>query len=323
MRKLVTFIVAIVCLITITACGSTTVSDAKTAFQSNDYKTVVSLLENFESEDPEVLSMLLISKIYIAYEDKNYQSVVEQAAELGELSEDMQQMVTLSQANIEFESKNYSEVVSLLSSWENRYDLDLYTISIAYAVDTAFSNYDSTSLLNLYEADKEIEDSLYQLITEKCNSFDYDCFIFAEEFTNVLPDTMLKLELNRYLSNSEKIRVKSFMQGDWIIVYDEATNDTATVRCHVHEDDTQCVGVLIQFSEFMSDYHYAENDMYWTGFTFENNVPVAVNNLVRYTNGDYYYTTAAVELSYEEEQIKIHVTGTTNPDRIYKKVHSE
>lgn len=323
MKKLVTFIVAIVCLITITACGSTTVSDAKNAFQTNDYKTVVSLLENFESEDPEVQSMLLISKIYIAYEEKDYLSVVEQAAELGELSEDMQQMVTLSQANIDFESKNFSKVVSLLSNWKNRYDLDLYTISIVYAVDTAFSNYDSTSLLNLYESDNEIEDTLYQLITEKCNSFDYDCFIFAEEFTNLLPDTMLKLELDRYLSNSEKIKTKAFMQGDWIIVYDEETNDTATVRCHVHEDDTQCVGVLIQFSEFMSDYHYAENDMYWTGFTFENNVPVAVNNLVRYTNGDYYYTAAAVELSFEEEQMEIHVTGTTNPDRIYKKVHSE
>jgi hypothetical protein len=204
-------------------------------------------------------------------------------------------------------------------------DVIFTPISIAYAVEDAFAKYDIDTLVDLYEEDAEIEDTLYQLITDRCGNFDYDCFVFAEAFANELPDTMLKLELNRYLSNNSKNKIKAFMQGEWLIIYDEAIGEVATVKCIVNEDDSKCVGYLTSFSSYMVEYHYAENDVYWSGFVFDGDQPITVNNMLRHTSGHFEYVPAKVELSLEKEEmyITIFTANTVSPVRTCRKIQTQ
>lgn len=319
MKKIASIVLFVLLLIALTACESSTVKNARAAYENQEYKEVVSLLKNYETKDPEVQSMLLASRIHVAYNKKDYEEAVDLTKEFDEVPEDLEKIVALSKANLAVEEKDYAKAVFLLSEFEDRFEHKVYQIAVAYAVETALAEFDVEATVDLCKAESQVEDTVYQLILEKCSAFDYDYFVFAEALAEELPDTVLKLELTRYLSANTKNKTKAFMQGEWLIVYDEATNDTAVVNLQMNETDSMCVGYLVSFSDFLAEYNYAENDIYWKYFNFNNDMPVSVDNMVR-TPSSARYVSATVELDMEKEELHIHVPDTVNVDRVYTKV---
>ena len=316
------FIIAITLslCITLCACESKAVKEAKAAYAEGNYEQVVATLSGEEITDEEVSNILFLSEVHVAYSNAEYQKVVDMLADYETDQTELQEMLTVSKANVAFSDKNYYEVVTLLCENESKTECGVYADALTILTEDALNAFDTETIVALYETDESIGETVSEFITDACSAFNYDAFLWLDKLVEMLPDSELKDNLSTYSAENGKTRTKAFMKGEWKIVYDEETQDADIVTLHVHEDDAKCVGFLTQVSEYLEDFYYEPNDLYWQDFIFDGNVPVTVFNLTRYSNGVTNGKISTVELDIEAGKMYIHVTGTTRPDRIYEKV---
>ena len=320
MKRALIIAVAGILSLFLCACQSEAVTTAKKAYAEANYEEVVTALAEEEITDAEVANMLLVSKIYVAYDSGEYQEVVNMLSDGETVSPEMEEILAISKANLAYKEEQYHEVISLLQTVNNYAENELYKKAIEVATNNAIASYDIKSLVDIYGMDASIEQNVYQQITNACADFNYDAFCFMEGLIGSLSEGNLKDVLKSYSAANQKNKTKAFMKGEWKIIYDEEGQDIGIVKLHVHEEDEKCVGFLALVSEFMKDYHYEENDVYWQEFVFEGNQPVSVYNTTRYSNGTIGGKVASVELDMEKGEMTIHVTGTVSPDRVYTKV---
>lgn len=300
MKKIISLVLALVMAFSLCACGdsgaaSSVKSQAAEAYNAGEYETVVSLLKEAESTDDESAKMLCISEAQVAYEGEDYVTVVE-----------------------------------LLCDAAYKSEVEIYPKALTKAIEEAVSSLDAKSVLNLYEMDAEAAASAYALITEKCGAFEYSAFELLDDVISGLPECAFADELADYAKQNKKARTKAFMQGDW-----EWTNDTldtdsseesaaqhTIVTIEVFEDDKDCIGVLKQISPNFEGYMYEIGDVYWNSFVFKNDIPASVINMTRLSNGygTIGYTLSPIQFDMEKGQMLIHVTGSTQSDRVWQKV---
>lgn len=285
MKKIVAIALIMNLCFSLCACGSSAKTDAKEKFKNENYEDVVAILEKEENLDDEMTEMLTVSK-----------------------------------ANVAYSNNDYIEVISILQDSDTKQEQEIYVKSMEVLLDKALNEYNTELLVTLYSMDTSIEDSVFEAIINKANAFEYSAFCFVDELINELPEGYLRNKLSTYYENNEKTRVKAFLRGDWKMVYDAEIGDEAIVTIHVYEEDSKCVAFLTKVSTFMERYFYEVNDLYWQDFSFENNQPISIHTLVRYTDGSTGGSIASFKLDMEAGEIHIHVTDTDVSDRIWQKV---
>lgn len=353
MKRLTILVTLIICLSMLTSCSSKKIADAEIAFSEADYESVITLLSDLNIEDPNVNRMLVIAKAYVAYAKGEYQLVIDLLSGVDGLDDPHHEILVLSEAYIAYGNEDYQKVVDLLTNvkqlddasneilkastayvyfadeqylaavkslayLDNRKNFDVYNDSVDVLIETSLQTLDAKTITELYKLENSVENIIFNRITEKCNSYDYNYFLLLDSVILELPDSDFKSKLETFDTNNGKMRAKAFMQGEWQMVYDDG--DTAIVKVHVNDDDAKCIGILTQVSDFMKTYFYEENDLYWSDFIFDGDVPISVSHLVRYTNGDSYTKLCSFEIDYENNRILIHVTGVTKSDRIWERM---
>ena len=84
--------------------------------------------------------------------------------------------------------------------------------------------------------------------------------------------------------------------------------------------ENNLVGRVTKVGTYLSDYHFQKDDVYWKDFKFENGKKFICYNLTRYEDGTVAGETASGSIDFKKDTIKLNVTGTTIPNREWKRI---
>lgn len=286
MKKSALIVVIALSSLLLVSCDSKNVKDAKKAFENKEYSTVVEKLKNEEN-----------------------------------LKDDTKSILTISEAQIAYENKDYSQIVNLLSTIPDGKTNEIYSLSIANAIDAFVATSDVEEMKKIIAVDAEAEGQLCQKIMDGCNQLDYQYYKLLDILTESLSDSEAKNSLVEFKQNNRLTRAKAFMIGEWEWLKDTKVNTKVKNRLVGDE----LLGTVTQVGTTEIEYQIALNDIYWKDYVFIDETNFTCYNLTKMTTGNVVDVTAVGVIDYANEAIKLHLTAPApyvmvNADRTWKRL---
>ncbi len=327
MKRIVVCICAIMLLLSLCACESKQEKEAKLAYSEKRYADVVSVMEGETTDDPELLDMLTFSQAVISYEGKDYQTVVKLLENKSDDDPECLDMLAYSKANIAFAADDYDSVLQLIGADEHYSDDEIVMESWERVFTNTFDNADAEAYSEYAKMNGAPIVLALEIITDHCNDFDYDAFLFLDEVIDELSEGELLNNLTAYNQENMKTRTKAFLKGTWEWQMDQDTK--SLVEIHVSDDDNQCVGYLTQVGDDLIRYSYHLGEVYWKEFVFdEEGKLVSMYNLTKLAGGQPVGSNAIIDIYFESDTMLIGLqkrnwfynSQTVTPDRTWVKI---
>lgn len=154
-------------------------------------------------------------------------------------------------------------------------------------------------------------DLAVNIITDACQEFDYNAFLFMDSLIKEDRVGYLAEQLRAYSENSKKTRLKAFLSGTWEWV-DEQESHTL-VEVQVNEDDSKCVGFIVQVGTSLEWYRYTVGEVYWWNFQFDEENLVEMMNRTRTTGGVSYENHAFPFIYMDSNRMMLELGDSNNP----------
>ncbi len=257
-------------------------------------------------------------------ENKESAADIEKQKNEENLKDDTKDSLTISEAQIAYENKEYSQVVKLLSTISDGKTNEIYSQSIANAIDAFVATSDIEDMNKIIAIDAEAEEQLCHKIMDGCNQLDYQYYKLLDILTESLSDSESKNSLIEFKQNNRLNRAKAFMIGDWEWQKDAEKNTKVKNRLVGDE----LLGIVTQVGANEAKYQIALNDIYWKDFIFIDETSFTCYNLTKMTTGNVVDVTAVGVIDYENETINLHLTAPApffmvDADRTWKKVNDQ
>lgn len=359
-KKLISIMGLTVCVVlAITACESRAVREAKEAYKSEDYATVVEkltdeqiddsgiarmfdvsqihvaydnaqytdvvkILQNMDAEidDPEIKYMATISKAYVAFDDSKYAEVIEELQSLDEKIEDpdIERMLTISEAYVAYDNNQYLDVIKKLQEVDDKTEA-IYEDSCEKYVDTVVDQRDVDAIPEIYELESSTGECIFKKLTSPCDDLNYQAFIYLENVTSKLPESELKTQLTDYSEENSVNRIRAFFIGEW----EWQSEDDVKTRVKVIAYKDNLLGEVTQVGDNEVEYQLLVGDIYWKEYEFVDDTFYTCNNLSKTKDGLVVEITATGKIDYENNSINMHLTAPepyimVYPDRHWTRV---
>lgn len=171
--------------------------------------------------------------------------------------------------------------------------------------------YNDAKAYNSLVKDGAPVDLAVSIITDACQEFDYNAFLFMDSLIKEARGGDLAEKLRMYDESSKKTRLKAFLSGTWEWV-DEQEEHTL-VEIQVSEDDSKCVGFIVQMGTSLGWYRYTVGEVYWWNFQFEEENLVDVMNRTRTTGGVSYENHATPFIYMESNRMMLELGKSNDP----------
>ena len=282
MKRIAVVMSAVLICMLIVSCESQNVKDAKEAFEEGKYDKVIECLEKEEKLNDELTEDLYVAKAHVAYDNGKYVEAIDNAIKV-----------------------------------EDGKDLEVYKMAEEEIVKTSIKKGKAKTLLQAIKVDPYIATYAAGEITKACDELDYNAFKVLEKLAKKLPDGDVKKQLAEYSEDNKIHKAEAFMIGDWEWQFEGYKKLT---KVNVISYNNNLVGRITEVGDYLEDYHYKKDDVYWSDFEFENSKKYLCYNLTRYQDGDVAGRTASGTIDYKNETITINATGASNPIRKWRKV---
>ncbi len=270
-----TLLVCVTSLLLLTGCQSQDIKKAKVEFDSENYKAVVSLIENYEL-DQENNNILQISKGCIAFEDKNYEEAINLLKDK-DLSGNQKQI--LEDSYNEFYKKKLDDTENLAQTINEYAKIDI-----------------NKDALNEYAAEQ---------FTKLYTSDDYETFKKADELVEEIEYEEVKTSFEKTQQDNVSSKIYAFLSGEWVRV--DGTNfDGCIVNATIVDGNINAVVTNI---DNLKDNHYglSLNDLKWKNGKIVDSSTISFDDL--YVGSGASYNSSIMQIKWNEYRLDLHVSG--------------
>ena len=252
-----------------------------------------------------------------AYEAEEYSKAVEILSKEKDLSEEAKDILIISEANVLYEKKDYFGAVKKLSTSSKGIEEEKFDDMFKKALEDSIAKNKPNNVVELVKLDKTKEDKVYKAITKACKDKNYNGFAIIDGLSQKLSKGDLKTKLEEFEKENDILKAEAFLVGTWQW---KVKGYKKPMVVKVIPYNNNLVGRIVNAGDYLADYHYKKDDIYWNDFSFENSRDFICYNLTKYEDGSVVGRTTSGKINYEKGIMKLNVTGAGTPIRLWKRI---
>lgn len=260
-----------------------------------------------------------------AYNEGNYAEAIELLNAEEQLNASAKELLANSKAQLANEQGDYSVAISELIAVNKPSSDALYKEILQNAIEDANATGNSEHLIGIIQQDSSNTASIYEALETEAIADNIKAYQAMDGISsNSDLEEAVKEQFTSFIRENGEQRARAFLIGTWEYVED---GEDIKTRVDIKPQKDDLIGIVSQVSNHMIQYQFQTGDVYWTDFVFLEPTQFTCKNLTKSTNGSPDWSNAVGTINYNaDDTFTLHLTPDSGfyiinePNRIWKRV---
>lgn len=262
-----------------------------------------------------------------AYDAGNYAEAIELLNTEENLSASATGLLGESKAQLANEQGNYSDAISELIAVNKSSSDALYKEILQNAIDDANTNGNSANLIGIIQQEPSNSTAIYEALEAEAvadNIMAYQAIDGISSSVDI--EDAIREQFASFIKENGEQRARAFLIGTWEWGGSEGTK----TKVEVKPQGDGLIGIVTQVGDDSIKYQLQTGDVYWTDFIFLEPTQFTCKNLAKTTNGVPVPCTAVGTIDFNSnDKLALHLSSdiglynVINPDRIWTRVTNQ
>lgn len=256
-----------------------------------------------------------------AYNASKYAEAIELLNSEENLSNSAKELLGNSRAQLAKEQGNYSNAIGELIAVNKSPSDTLYKEILQCAVEDANTTGNSEHLTSIIKQDSSNAASIYEALQAEAvadNIMAYQAMDGISSSEDI--EEAVREQFISFINENGEQRARAFLLGTW----EWSGGEGAKTKVEIKPQGDGLIGIMTQVGDDLTKYQLQTGDVYWTDYIFLEPTQFTCKNLTKTTNGVPVPCTAVGTIDFgSSNKLALHLTSdiglyhVINPDRVW------
>lgn len=262
-----------------------------------------------------------------AYNAGNYVEAIELLNTEENLGSSAKELLGNSKAQLANEQGDYSVAIGELIAINKSSSDTLYKEILQNAIEDANTNGSSVNLIGIIQQEPSSSTAIYEALKAEAIADNIMAYQAMDDISSSADiEETIKESFVSFINENGEQRARAFLLGTW----EWSSGEETRTRVEVKPQGDGLIGIVTQVGNDSTKYQLQTGDVYWTDFIFLEPVQFTCKNLTKTTNGVPVPCTAVGTIDFNSnDKFTLHLTSdiglyhVITPDRTWTRVTNQ